>query len=82
VAINGVTVEDYEWMKDIEEKFQEYIMSLYDQLNEEDYVPADFVPLSGEPFCGCETCNLRETLTFLIPYIIKGYEAGKLTLEK
>jgi hypothetical protein len=82
MAVNGVTVEDSEWMADVEQKFQEYIMSLYDQINEEEYVPADFTPLSGEPFCGCEVCNLRETLTFLIPHIIKGYNSGKITLEE
>jgi hypothetical protein len=38
--------------------------------------------LSEEPFCGCANCFWRETLFFLVPKIIKGYEEGKIELEE
>jgi hypothetical protein len=36
--------------------------------------------LSGEPFCGCAQCFWRETLFYLVPRLLEGYEAGKVEL--
>jgi hypothetical protein len=39
-------------------------------------------PLSGEVFCGCDTCFWREALFFLVPRIIEGYKTGKIVVDE
>jgi hypothetical protein len=38
--------------------------------------------LSGEPFCGCNRCFWRETLFYIVPKLLHGYEEGKIELEE
>ena len=86
MSVNGLDLVDSEWMAKIESDYFDYFDHLYELLNEENYdepaMPSDFEPLSGEPFCGCHICNLRETIVFLAPLIIRGYKDGKIELEK
>jgi len=37
--------------------------------------------LSKEPFCGCSPCFWRETLFYIVPRLLEGYENGKIELE-
>jgi hypothetical protein len=66
-------------MENIEEKFDEYQDVLFSILEEEGEEIKE--TLSGEPFCGCNTCHMREAIVFLAPHIIRGYREGKISLE-
>jgi hypothetical protein len=63
---------DEEWAKKLEEDYLDYMSSLWE--NE------DAETLSGMPFDGCETCEVREQLFFLAPRIIEGYKTGKIDI--
>ena len=75
------SVTDEAWAHDLEKGVEDYTDMLFEAVwdGTEDVVPET---LSGEPFCGCSSCFWRETLFFLVPKIIKGYEEGKLELEE
>jgi hypothetical protein len=74
-------VTDEAWAQDLEKGVEDYTDMLFEAVwdGTEEIVPET---LSGEPFCGCSSCFWRETLFFLVPKIIKGYEDGKLELEE
>jgi hypothetical protein len=74
-------VTDEAWAQDLEKGVEDYTDMLFEAVwdGTEEIVPET---LSGEPFCGCSSCFWRETLFFLVPKIIKGYEEGKLELEE
>lgn len=67
---------DTGWSRDLELEYSEYINACYESIDEEEH----FATISGQPFCGCETCCSREQLCFLTPRIIKGYLEGKVIL--
>lgn len=76
-------IEDQDWAKKLESDFEDYIWSCeslvdFDPESDEE----EFQTLSGEPFCGCQTCFTREQLFFLIPKILKAYKAGQITLNE
>jgi hypothetical protein len=71
-------IENVEWSKALEEEFQEYMWQCESSIDGEE--DDDFVPMSGEPFCGCDTCYTREQLFFLVPKIIRAYKQGDVTL--
>lgn len=74
-------VNDAEWAHDLEKGVEIYTDMLFEAVwdNDEDAISET---KSGEPFCGCAACFWRETLFFLVPKIIRGYEEGKLELEE
>lgn len=76
-------VEDTQWAVELEKEFEDYMVGL--RIYEVD--PADlpagteFPPtLSGQAYCGCQTCITRETLFFLAPRIAEATLAGKVTV--
>jgi hypothetical protein len=71
-------IEDPQWARTLEISYEEYIWKCEELIDDD----SDFVPLSGEPFCGCGTCYSREQLFFLVPKIIKAYKEGKITLNE
>jgi hypothetical protein len=71
-------IEDTKWASTLESSYEEYIWKCEELIDND----TDFVPLSGEPFCGCNTCYSREQLFFLVPKIIKAYKEGKITLNE
>jgi len=75
------TVNDQAWAHDLEKGVEDYTDMLFEAVWEgtEDEIGET---LSGEPFCGCAACFWRETLFFLVPKIIRGYEEGKIALEE
>lgn len=75
------SVNDEAWAQGLEKGVEDYTDMLFEAVwdGTEEVVPET---LSGEPFCGCSSCFWRETLFFLVPKIIKGYEDGKLELEE
>jgi len=77
---NGFVIHDNEWVKQLQTDFEFYLDKCSEQVYED--TADDFKTLSGEPFCGCNVCETRETLFFLIPRLLTGAEEGKVTLAK
>ncbi len=71
---------DQAWAHELEKGVEEYTDSLFDASMEEEEVLSE--TLSNELFCGCSSCFWRETLFYLVPRIIEGYEQGKIEIEK
>lgn len=86
--INDFSIVDFTWSQDLENEFTEYISNCESLIDREFYEGTDFYEstefetLSGQPFCGCETCYVREQLWFLVPRIIDGYKKGKITVQE
>ena len=78
---NGFEVVDQEWAEELERGVEDYTDMLYEAIYEgtEEEIGET---LSGEPFCGCNRCFWRETLFFIVPKLLKGYEEGKIELEE
>lgn len=55
------------------------MMALYDSVDAEEGTPAAEVETeSGLVFCGCNVCESREILSYIVPRAIKGYLDGKV----
>ena len=67
---------DTGWARELELDYIEYINACFESIDNDEH----FATISGEPFCGCETCCSREQLCFLTPRIIKAYNEGKVAL--
>lgn len=78
---NGFFINDHVWAEELERGIEAYTDMLFEAIFEgtEDEITET---LSGEPFCGCSQCFWRETLFFIVPKLLKGYEEGKITLEE
>lgn len=74
------SINDRLWAEDLERGVEAYTDMLFEAI----YEGADeeiTETLSGEPFCGCSRCFWRETLFYIVPKLLKGYEEGKIELE-
>ena len=69
-------IVDFEWAKMLENAFSFYMEAVRDSVDDDE----EYETLSGDFYCGCETCDVRETLFFLVPQIIRAYKAGKVVL--
>lgn len=78
--MSNLTVNDVEWAKSLETEYEEYMWNCESVIDGEE--PDDFETLSGEPFCGCQTCYTREQLHFLIPRISEALSKGKISIEE
>ena len=72
---------DEEWAHKLEVELEEYMGQLTALVYGEDEVDEDFETLSGEGYCGCTTCEVREILFFVVPRAIQGFLDGKVLLE-
>ena len=72
---------DEQWAKRLEEDLEEYMGQLSAYLYDEDEVSADFETLSGQPYCGCSTCEVREILALVVPRSIQGLVEGKVLIS-
>lgn len=84
---------DTEYVEAMERGLDNYLGSLWEALEREEENPpilnetdetqyTDDISLTGLSFCGCDTCIQRETLAYLLPLIIDGYNAGKFELNE
>lgn len=73
-------INDQAWAHELETGVEGYTDMLLEALWDSGSDSID-ATISGEIFCGCSPCFWRETLFFLIPRIIRGYEEGKIELE-
>jgi hypothetical protein len=74
-------IRDVAWSKALEEEYEQYQASLYEHIDWVEGEPDPTPTLSGEPFCGCDTCWTREQIYFMVPYIITGYLNGKVGIK-
>jgi hypothetical protein len=72
---------DEEWAHTLEVELEEYMGQLSALLYDEDEVAENFETVSGEGYCGCSTCEVREILSFVIPRAIQGFIDGKVMIE-
>ena len=74
-------INDQDWAHELEKGVEDYTDMLFEAVwdGTEDEIEET---LSGQPFCGCSSCFWRETLFFLVPKLIRGYEDGKIELEE
>jgi len=79
--MNKAVVHDVDWAKQLESDYEEYQASLYEHVDWVEGEPEPQDTISGEPFCGCETCWTREQFSFLVPKIIEGYLLGKIGIK-
>ena len=77
---DGFVVNDAEWAEELETSVEGYTDMLLEALWDSGTETIDST-VSGNLFCGCSACFWRETLFFLVPRIIRGYEEGKIELE-
>lgn len=70
-------INDVEWAREMEHALEDYMMDCFSSLDDDD---ENFETVSGEPFCGCGTCESREQLFFVAPKIIKAFQEGKIEL--
>jgi hypothetical protein len=71
-----------EWAKKLHSDFEQYMGQCWNLAYDEDEATSEeFETLSGQPYCGCRDCEVREIFTFLIPRIIEAYKVGILVEE-
>lgn len=76
-------ITDSNWSEKLEQDFVDYMWGLQGHLEDEDNLPEGYeLPetLSGEPYCGCSTCETREQLFFLVPRILAAYKAKQIVI--
>jgi hypothetical protein len=69
-------INDVEWAQGLERELEDYMLDCWASLDE----GSEFDTITGEPFCGCGTCESREQLFFVTPKIIKAFQEGKVEL--
>jgi hypothetical protein len=72
-------INDTDWASELCNEYEDYIAYCESQAFDDE---VDVETVSGEYFCGCQTCYTREQLMFLVPRIIKAYNEGKLSLSE
>lgn len=70
-------IKDRKWAADLQEGLENYIMGLFD---EEDDNGEPLETESGEPFCGCNTCEYREVLAYVVPRVLMAEKENKVGL--
>lgn len=69
-------INDPKWAEELQRGLDEYRAQLYDSVDSEEEVETE----SGIPFCGCDTCDNREILSYIAPRVIKAYQEEKIEL--
>lgn len=68
---------DQAWARELESGLMEYIDDLMFTIEDEE---GGMATVTGEPFCGCDTCYWREILAYVTPKILRGQQEGKTKL--
>jgi hypothetical protein len=71
---------DEKWAEQLQQDLEQYMSELTAYLYDEDEVPEDFETLSGQAYCGCSTCEVREILALVVPRSIQGLLEGKVLI--
>ena len=79
---NGFFINDQEWAEELERGVEAYTDMLFEAIYPMGDGEEITETISGEPFCGCNRCFWRETLFYIVPKLLRGYEEGKIQLEE
>lgn len=78
-----IHLTDLEWDEEpvrfLQQGLEKYLDRIFDAVLSDD--SEDFTTESSEPFCGCETCYIRETLAYTLPRILDLYINGNIRLQ-
>ena len=66
-----------EWGRELERKLEEYLADLEHGVDNPD---ERIETLTGEPYCGCQTCIDRETRYAITLWVLEGAQAGDVKL--
>ena len=77
------TITDINWATKLQFELEEYMGQCYDSVDADEEFAGDagFETESGYPFCGCNTCEYRELLSFLVPRVLAAQAEGKVELD-
>ena len=78
MELKQFVIKNEDWATDMQNGLEEYMMVLYDSVDNSDI---DVETESGLPFCGCHVCESREILSYIVPRAIKGYLDEKVGFE-
>ena len=79
----GFAIRDEKWAANLQQGLESYMEKLYESVEADlDTPEADPQTESGEPFCGCNVCEGREILSFIVPRTIEGYLNGSVTFYR
>lgn len=78
--MNRFFINDTEWAEKLQQGVNEYVDSLQNYYVYGDEDAEEPEVLSGEPYCGCETCYTREFLFYVAPIIMQGQLDKKIEL--
>lgn len=68
---------DVAWAKQLEGGLEEYLTKLFESVDDGEDVETE----SNLPYCGCDVCHTRETISYLVPRIVQGYRDGKVLVD-
>ena len=73
---------DYEWDEEpvrfLERGLEEYLDSLFESVLEGSNLDDEVETKSGDMFCGCEVCFIRESIAFVLPQVVTMWERGQI----
>lgn len=79
-----IQLTDLDWdeepMRFLQRGLEQYLDEIF-YLAIDEEVDSFVDTASGEPFCGCETCYIRETLAYTLPRILDLYINGHIRLQ-
>lgn len=79
----GFAIRDEQWASNLQQGLESYMETLYESVEASmDDPEFDAVTESGEAFCGCNVCEGREILSFVVPRTIEGYLNGSVTFYR
>lgn len=75
----GYTCTDGTWPGRLQHEVEEMLRHLEEAEEDPDW---EGTTPSGEVYCGCETCSIREILTVAVDRTVEAVAAGILVLDK
>lgn len=74
--MSNYEVLDQPWLSGMQAALAEYMDGL---IFGSDNPP---IPVTGLPFCGCDSCYWREVAAFVIPRVLEAGKSGQVVLKE
>jgi hypothetical protein len=71
-------INDIDWAQKLQYDVEQYTDGLFESIDADD--DENYETVTGQPFCGCNTCLWREALAFVTPRILRAASAGQVEL--
>ena len=78
--MNSFQINDPEWAETVQKELNFYIYTLQSWFVYGEEEGEEPEPISGLPYCGCETCYWREVLAFVSPRIMNAQNSKQIEL--